>query len=202
MYISPKGHRCFLVALEGADRLGKSTQAKLLEEALEKAKVKAVIEKCPYEDGVTYDRIYEMLYTGEAVKFPVVFQTLQGANRRYFLTQLETLAWHFDVVVMDRWITSTWIYGTVAGVPLETTACILDGILDPDLVFVFDGDPFPPTSKTDSYEANASFQQQVQERYLHWIETHPDIAVRVKANRKVKTITDELVAIIKERFRL
>ena len=34
MYRSPKGDTCLFVALDGADRLGKSTQGQLLEDAL------------------------------------------------------------------------------------------------------------------------------------------------------------------------
>ena len=77
MYESPKGHRCFIVALEGPDRLGKSTQAKMVEHKMEAEGIRGVLDKCPDKDGVTYERIYEMLRTGEAVKYPTVFQTLQ-----------------------------------------------------------------------------------------------------------------------------
>jgi len=194
MYQSPQGHSCFLVALEGADRLGKSTQAKLLEAAMDKAKMKAIVEKCPFKDGGTYERIYEMLRTGEAVKYPTVFQTLQGANRRYFQNSyLPTLASHFDVVVIDRWNTSTLVYGAEAGVPEETTNCILKGIVEPDLVFLFDGQPFVSPDEDDAYEADKDFQRRLRDRYRAWGEAHPETAIIVNANRGPEVITEELL---------
>ena len=202
MYRSPKGDTCMLVALEGGDRLGKSTQGRLLETALEKAKVRVVLDKCPYKDGVTYERIYEMLDTGEAVKYPVVFQTLQGANRRYFQQRyLPTLASHFDVVLVDRWSLSTRVYGTEAGVPLDVTECVLKDIVEPDLTLVFDGEPFGVVGKDGAYEADGEFQARVRARYRRWAQEGDDDRVLVSANRGTEIIRDELIEIVQRSLR-
>jgi thymidylate kinase len=202
MFVSPKGHKCFIVALEGPDRLGKSTQAALLETAMETARIRGVFDKCPYKDGVTYERIYEMLRTGEAVKYPTVFQTLQGANRMAFQkTLLPTLALHFDVVVIDRWNVSTLVYGGEAGVPQETTDCILKGIVEPDLVFVFDGEQFDAPDADDAYEADKEFQGRLRRRYAAWADAHPDITVKVNANQDKRLISLDLLDGIKKLLR-
>jgi len=201
MYQSSQGNSCFLVALEGADRLGKSTQAKRLEGLMEKEKLKGIVEKCPFKDGVTYERIYEMLRTGEAVKYPTVFQTLQGANRRYFQNKLlPTFALHFDIVVLDRWNTSTLVYGAEAGVPQETIECILQGIVEPDLVFLFDGTPFASPDADDAYESNKDFQRRLRDHYRAWAQAHPETAVVVNANRGSEIISEELLQTLKERI--
>jgi len=202
MYTSPQGNSCFIVALEGPDRLGKSTQAKLVETAMDVEGTRGVIDKCPYKDGVTYKRIYEMLRTGEAVKYPTVFQTLQGANRRAFQHKLlPTLALHFDVVIIDRWNVSTLVYGTEAGVPIETTECILKGIVEPDLVWLFEGEPFAAPDADDAYEADKEFQARLRKGYARWAEAHPEITMRVDANRPKHQICAELMVSLRKLVR-
>ena len=203
MYESPQGNRCFIIALEGADRLGKSTQAMMLEQAMEtRGPFKGIVEKCPDKDGVTYERIYEMLRTGEAVKYPTVFQTLQGANRRFFqLKYLPTLASHFDVVVIDRWNVSTLVYAAEAGVPEEVTDCILDGIVPADLVLLFDGEQFQADDDDDAYEADKDFQRRLRVRYRKWADDHPETTVVVNANRGSEIIHEELITVIQKYLR-
>jgi len=201
MYVSPKGHKCFIVALEGADRLGKSTQAKLVEAKMDAVGMRGVLDKCPYKDGVTYDRIYEMLRTGEAKKFPTVFQTMQGANRRAFQKKLlPTLALHFDVVLIDRWSTSTWVYGTQDGVPPETTETILKGLVEPDLVYVFDGEPFAAPDMDDAYEADKEFQVRVRNAYRQFADTHDNHRL-IDANRDKHQICADLMDGIRQLLR-
>ena len=201
MYRSPKGDTCLFVALEGADRLGKSTQGQLLEDALERAKVKAILDKSPYKDGATYGRIYEMLETGEAVRHPLVFQTLYGANRRFFQhLYLPTLAVHFDVVVMDRWSLSSRVYGGAAGVPEADTECLLSGLVEPDLTLVFDGEPFASTGEDDAYEADRGFQARVRASYHRWAQETVPGRVLVNANRGREAIRDEVLAAVLQRI--
>jgi len=196
MYQSPQGNSCHLVVLEGADRLGKSTQAALLEAALEHAQVKAVVDKSPYRDGATYERIYEMLRSGEATRFPVVFQSIYGANRRVFQqTYLPTLASHFDVVVLDRWTLSGRVYGAEAGVADEVTDCIQRGLVEPDLTLLLDGTPFAAPAEDDAYEADQDFQRRLRDRYRAWAQTRPDARI-IDANRSEHTVCQDLVRAI------
>jgi thymidylate kinase len=193
MYTSPQGHSCFIVALEGPDRLGKSTQARILQERLHS--VRGKVEKSPYADGITYERIYEMLRTGEALSHPIVFQTLMGINRLLWQSHLSMIAKDFDVIVLDRWSPSTWVYGAEAGVAEATTACILQGILEPDLVLIFDGEPFPSPDEDDSYEANVQFQQNLRKRYRDWAKK-PNARL-IDARQSVETVTEILMAHIR-----
>lgn len=195
MYHSPQGHSCRVVALEGGDRLGKSTQAKMLEAELERAKIKAIVDKSPYKDGATYERIYEMLSSGEATRHPVVFQTIYGANRRFFQHRfLPTLAGHFEVVVLDRWLLSGRVYGAEAGIPDEVTDCIQHGLVEPDLTVVLHGSPFPAEEADDAYEADEGFQRRIRDRFRRWAELNPDRALLVDANRDRKLVCHQIVA--------
>lgn len=201
MYKSPKGDTCLFIALEGGDRLGKSTQARLLESMLERAGVRVIFDKSPYKDDATYERIYEMLETGDAVRHPVVFQATYGANRRFFQQQLlPTLAGHFDVVLMDRWTLSGRVYGSETGVPEKDTECIQKGLVEPDFTVVFDGTPFPAQDNGDSYETDTSFQRRIRDRYRAWAQRTPDKALLVYANRPKKVVCAEVFEVIRQRL--
>jgi len=166
MYTARNGHQCSIVAIEGPDRVGKATQAKLLEEALTIRNRKATVEEIPYNDGVTYKQIYAMLHSGAVNQHPVIFQTLQATNRRIFQKQyLPTLAIHYEVVILDRWNLSTRVYGEASGVPKDATDLMLDGILEPDVTLVFDGKPFPKEG-LDVWEADLEFQRKVRGLYI------------------------------------
>jgi dTMP kinase len=201
VYESPQGHRCFIVALEGPDRLGKSTQASLLEASLEGRGISSIVEKAPFKDEATHGRIYDMLRTGEALRYPVVFQTLMGANRHLFQNRyLPNLAWHNDVVVLDRWNVSTLVYGAESGVPEETTRCILKGLVEPDLVLIFDGEPFSSPDEDDAYEADKAFQSRIRQRYVEWGNSNSN-AMFIKANRRQEMIQREIVEAIQVRLK-
>lgn len=155
-----KTGECYLISIEGADKVGKATQAALLETNLADQKVKAVALEVPWEDQVTYDLIYKMLYNGEAVDHPLIFQTLHATNRRSMLNAyFPNLAAHFDVLILDRWLLSTWVYGACCGITAQQNEVILQGIPTSDLTFVLDAPPWG--AGDDYYERDSGFQSNV-----------------------------------------
>jgi len=195
MYKARNGKECYLIAIEGPDRLGKATQAKRLESSLPVLGYKPISEEVPWQDGVTRDLIYEMLFDGRATQHPVVFQTIQAMNRRIFQAQyLPNLAAHFDAIILDRWTGSTLVYGRATGVSDEQTEAMLSGVLKPDLVFVFDGTPFPSTERQalDEYEKDDEFQHRVRLGFQRYAQETPE-AILVDAHRDPNVITNELI---------
>lgn len=194
-----------MVVIEGPDRLGKETQSKLLERALFPSKpptgkwwsVKRV--EVPFNDrvhpyfarGATYDEIYEMLRDGTARDFPVAFQALHAANRLHFQHNVLPNWPHDDVFIFDRWNLSTRVYGTCDGVPPEVTNRLLKNIMEPDITFVFDGDPFPKEG-LDSYERDNEFQRRVRTLYRELSDADPT-CVRIDANRDQDVIHAEIL---------
>lgn len=182
MFTAPNGKTCHLIALEGADRVGKATQAALLERALNAEGIKATVEEIPYNDRVTHPEIYRMLKDGTVNLEPAVLQTLHAVNRRYFQHSfLPNLTSHFDVVVLDRWNLSTRVYGAASGVDEQVTENLLKGIVEPDVVFVLDGPPFPKPG-LDVWEADSEFQRTVREGYRGWCDRDPEHYVKISAN--------------------
>jgi dTMP kinase len=196
MYTSPEGNRCHLVAIEGPDRVGKATQATMLRDSLVARGMKAIVEEIPYDDGVTHAEIYRMLREGEAMKYPEVFQWLQGMNRRIFQKiRLSSLASEYDVVVLDRWNLSTRVYGGCDGVSERTTENILRRVVEPDVYLVFDADPFPKEN-LDSYEKDLEFQRRVRREYLSWCEKDPQRFVKIDAGRPLDEVHHDVLEVV------
>lgn len=201
MFKSTSGHSCFLVSIEGPDRVGKATQAKLLEEGLNDKGYKTTLEEIPYNDGVTYPEIYRMLKDGTVNLEPAVLQTLHAINRRFFQhSYLPNLATHFDVIVLDRWNLSTYVYGSVSGVSQEVTENLLKGIVEPDLVIVLDGNAFPKNN-LDVWEADSEFQQKVRAGYRSWCERRPDHFVKIDANSTKMHVHQQVMEQVLRRLR-
>jgi len=196
MYQTSNGRSCFLVALEGADRVGKATQAAMLEEALLRRKMKATVEQIPFDDKITHPEIYRMLRDGTVRRFPSLFQALQGINRRFFQAQfLPILALHHDVVILDRWNLSTRVYGSVGGVPEEETDEILRDIVEPDLTVVLDGPPWP-RDDLDSLEADDDFQRRIRIAYREACQRTPTARVLVDAGRHRDVVHREILSVV------
>lgn len=194
----PQNRECLLVALEGADRVGKATQARMLEGALTAARVRTTVEEIPYKDDLTHAEIYRFLRDGSVRKFPQAFQTLQAINRRNFqMRYLPVLKTHHDVIVLDRWNLSTRVYGAVDGVDEEMTAAVLDGIVEPDITIVLDGAPWPKEN-LDTLEADYVYQRRVREKYREWCTRDPKNFVLVDASRTKHTVHRDVLEAVRQ----
>jgi thymidylate kinase len=198
MYETPDGHRTFLVAIEGADRVGKATQSILLADALRRRRFSVMAVEVPYADKVTHPEIYRMLKDGSVKRFPSVFQTLQVVNRRIFQTYfLPPLAKHSDVLVFDRWTLSTVVYGSVGGVSSDETEEILRGILKPDVTVVLDAPAWPATN-LDVLETDQSFQRAVRNGYVGACRTSDHILINAARDRE--DVHRDVLSVVLERL--
>lgn len=179
------------VAIEGPDRVGKATQAKILERALNRRKIRTMALEVPWDDGVTYDLIYDMLRTGEAHEYPEIFQTLHATNRRALQAKyIPNLKAHVDVIVLDRWTTSTRVYGEVAGLSPAFIRTVTAGLLEPELTFVLEGPAF--TAGEDTYETDLDFQQRVREVYRAFVD-RTDTCISIDAHRPKERVGHEIL---------
>lgn len=193
----PASSNCRIIVIEGPDKVGKQTQTAMLVENLRGLGVKVATAEIPYNDGPIYDRIYEWLRNGVALKYPEAFQTYQVANRLVWQGNvLPKLAEDADVIIMDRWNISAVVYGRSSGLSEEQVQDIIvnSGLVEADLVFVFDGEPFvTPDREDDSYERNMELRRKVRAGYQQWAEENPNIAERVQANRPREDIAQDLL---------
>lgn len=178
----------FIIALEGADRLGKSSQSKLLQKKLNNS----VYQKIPNRDGITFDRIYEMLHTGEALELPTFFQHLMATNRIIWQKQnLPLMSSMYKWIILDRWNLSTFVYGECTNISKRDCEIMTSGIVEPDLYLLFDGESFSMNKERDSYEKDKQLQHNVRQLYLKYAKEKNNVVV-INANRPIETITEEL----------
>lgn len=197
MFYSSQG-QCFLIAIEGPDKVGKATQAELLEDKLQRRGIKAMTVEVPWKDDVTYDLIYSMLKSGEAKEHPIVFQTLQATNRRILQeTYLPNLTTHFDVVILDRWTPSTWAYGAASGIPTRVNEVILQGLVEPDFTIILDGVPFGH-EREDTYEADNVFQQEVRRQYREYQMRFPEQTIIEEAAQHRLVLADKIAVKVRQ----
>jgi dTMP kinase len=188
-----KGYRCNTFLLEGVDRLGKSTQTKLLVQHLKDKGFKVAFVKAPWNDRVTYRVIYWMLRNGLARKFPNVFQAIHFINKLVFQWfVLPKLLEENDYIVLDRWNLSMWAYGIPDGANEWMTEKFLDYIEEPDFTIILDGNPHI-VGDGDSYEADVAYQKVVRARYVNWVVSHPCCVGQVNANQPVQDVFRDIL---------
>ena len=152
----------------GSDSVGKSTQCKLLKEFLEQSGNKVEIVKSPYPDGITFNLIYKMLYSGFAVKYPTLFQCVQYINKCGFQFFFKKKFQDCDYIILDRWKLSMLVYGNSSGANTTVTKFFYDTLFTPDLAILLIGDAFKRRKKDDSYERNTILQNTVKREYILW----------------------------------
>ena len=162
-----------VIAIEGADRCGKATQAALLKDYITSIGKTATIVEVPIKDGVTYHVIYWMLRNGLAKKFPKLFQWLQCHNRLIFQwTQLARLEHQYDYIIFDRWSLSSVVYGLAEGLDEEYCNDLYRRLRRPDFTVLLLGKAYAHEAE-DVYEADADLQQRVRDIYAKWGDSHP-----------------------------
>lgn len=178
--------RPFLITIEGPDKVGKATQSQLLATALN-----CPLVEIPFRDSALHTKIYSMLRSGTALRYREAFQAFHVANRLVW-QEHELPKYNSDVLVLDRWNASTWVYGRASGLDESCLAAILDTMIDADLEVVLDGEPM--AAAEDSYEADVELCARVRELYRTWAQTHGHRVVA--ANRPINEVHEEILSIV------
>ena len=170
-----------LIQVEGPDRAGKATQARLLAEHIRRQGKSAIVVEVPVHEPLTHALIYYMLRSGAAKSLPKTFQVLQVINRLLFqLTLLVVYHVIFDYVVFDRWSLSTVIYGTASGTSRSFNEKITSILSEPDITLVING-PSRNKEARDSYESDNMLQSLVRIGYTNWCRNNPKISREISS---------------------
>jgi thymidylate kinase len=154
-----------MIAIEGPDCVGKETQSKLLFEHLSSCGYKVARVEVPVNDGITHKLIYWMLKNKLAKNLPSVFQFVQALNKiGFFLFKLKKLLRENDYLILDRWILSAYVYGTVTNVPRLLNNLFYFFVRDVNAYVVLVGQPFNRTG-LDDYEKDTKLQKDVRMQY-------------------------------------
>jgi thymidylate kinase len=166
-----------LVIFEGCDACGKGTQSRLLVESLARSGVRAIrVEPTKESNQWARKAIYAMLADGRAKQRPHIFQFIQLFNRLWFQWFcLPRLMRENDIVVMDRWALSGYVYGGVEGINPTLNDFMYSMAKKADLTVVLGGSSYKRAASADSYEKDALLQSRVKTQYrvmAHVLENH------------------------------
>jgi thymidylate kinase len=167
------------IAFTGLDRLGKATQAKLLQTALQPSRfisfpdyshwtgqvIRGVLSEEEFEIHRWKGGTEEVITAHKQPKEPYLFQALQFANVRSHAAAiregLKTAHW-----VMDRCPECALAYGLVDGCDLEFLLALQRPLPPSDRVFVLVGRPMARPGETpDLNERDLEFQGRVRRAY-------------------------------------
>lgn len=173
------------IAIEGPDRVGKKTQAKLLKDAISDAGVSVDEVEVPYAGfggALTYKAIYAMLADGSAQRWPFTFQFVHMLNK--LACQVKLLLSCASIVVLDRWHLSSIVYGIASGISPRLIRAIGFPLIEPDVtVILLRNSQYHDDSVHDSYEADVKLQDRVRELYAASCDGHTIIAVNADGTR-------------------
>lgn len=207
------------ITLEGGEGCGKSTQSKLLVEALKKLGIEALATK---EPGGTPDGavLRNLLVTGDKDRFDAMTECmLYFADRRIHLTQviwpsLEQNKW----VISDRYADSTEAYQyygynkRISRDVLSELYKMAAGDFKPDLTIILDMDPLRGMERSFAKAENMAvkelrFESKSLEFHKNLRRGFQEIATReanrciiINADRSIEDVHNEIMKIVKERF--
>lgn len=191
--------KSLFIVLEGPDGAGTTTHAKLLAERLESEGHEVVLTMEPTE-GEYGKKVREALCGGGVARYaptPEEIQQLFCADRAEHVTQVIQPALRAGkIVICDRYIPSTLIYGEASGVSRALLEEWNVGFPAPDLLFLL----LPPfeaawkrvekRDERDAFEQEV-FQRKVYEGYMRYASEHPK--VRVIDTAKTKEESADLI---------
>jgi len=185
-----------IIAFEGCDMTGKTTQAKILHRSLTEAGVSALAIKTPFNDHVTHKIIYHMLFSGAAVRHPLLFQLLQLLNK--LICQTRLLFAKEDIIIFDRWHLSSVVYGAASGLSISLIKTLGSVLREPDISVVLtrSSDERLSRSAQDSYEADVTLQDRVKRLYTQFCDNKSVIAV--SADRTIADVSDNIRSVLND----
>lgn len=197
---------CF-ITVEGIDGCGKSTQARLLAEDLERAGYDVLALREPGGVAIS-EKIRALLLDPANAEMSATCELLlyEAARAQLVYEVVAPALARGRVVVCDRFYDSTTAYqGYAGGVPLDAVMRANElavGACAPDLTLVFDIDPALAAERTvsraqDRMEAKGiAYQQRVAEGFRAIAAAEPERVKRIDAARAIDTIhADVMVAV-------
>jgi len=202
-----KEQRGFLIAIEGIDGSGKTTQSKLLLDALSKKGFKTLLSHEPTE-GKFGEEIRKKLRCND-VSPEEAYELFVKDRKEHVKNKIKPALNSGKIVIVDRYFISTIAYQGAAGIPINKIIKDHKQFAPfPDLVVILD---LPveeaikrlSNKRKDSFENNIDFLRKVREIYLNMKKILKTNIIIIDALRPVedihKDILEHVLKLIKKR---
>jgi dTMP kinase len=183
----------YLIALEGIDGSGKSTQAPLLTNRLCEMGIDAIQLRVPDYDDDLGRVLLAALQDPNFDRYAL--QALFAAARLGKRAMLNQMLRQHLVVVLDRYYWSSLAYGVATGLAFDWCAGLESPMPHPAITFLLDIEPNLSQQRsgaTDALERNAEMLSACREVYLRLAREHPRWCV-IDAAQPVEAVSSTLI---------
>ncbi len=195
------------IILDGPDGCGKSTQAKMLIQWLEKQGVNTVRFRDPGDTDIG-EKIREILLNPEHCLMSTETEVLlyMAARVQLWTERIAPALKSNQCVVLDRWLSSTLAYqGWAGGFGLDRIIKIAEDCLEkiwPDITIILDLDLISASKRLnrqlDRMEAKGDeYHNKVREGFLKLAEQQRNVFV-VDAGRDIESVHKKIIQLISE----
>ncbi|GAW91614.1 dTMP kinase [Calderihabitans maritimus] len=202
------------ITVEGLDGAGKSTQAQILAQNLEKRGYQVVLAREPGGTKIS-EAIRNLLLDPRQETMASSTEVLLYAAARAQLVEevVYPALQRGQVVICDRFVDSSIAYqGYGRGISLDFIITVNHHAtrgLVPDLTIYLDIDPAAglervrQAGKTDRIEGETeTFYRRVRQGYLALLEQNPKRIIKVRADRRVTEIAEEIWSYVERELRI
>ncbi|HLD27622.1 MAG TPA: hypothetical protein VJB39_02115, partial [Patescibacteria group bacterium] len=190
------------IVIYGVNNLGKTTQAALLVEALDKSGLKAEYLKYPiYDLTPTGPRINEILRGGSGQSMAEEeFQRIYAKNRMDFQPQLcKKIAEGVNIVAED-YIGTGLAWGLSKGANLDNLLEMNRGLVSADVEVLLDGERFlRAREKNHRHETDDRLTDECRQRHLELADKFGWAVVN--ANQEAEEVHQDILAIIEKKVK-
>lgn len=186
-----------IVAFEGIDACGKSTQIKMLTDYANSMGIMSMLFNYPDYETETGKKILELLKAPE--RDPLVLQSLMTTNRYEQQWELEKAHSMGVLVILDRYWLSGLVYGLADGLPLIWLLRVHDRLIQPHQWLVLNisvEESFKRRPiRDDSYESNKVRLEDARQAYRGAQDMIGDVAV-INAMQSPEKIHAEILRVL------
>lgn len=190
------------IVIYGINNLGKSTQAELLVESLEKAGLKARYLKYPiYDLKPTGPQINEVLRGADGQKMSEEeLQAIYTQNRRDYQPQLIKMITEGVNAVAEDYIGTGLAWGVSKGADLEKLIESNKGLIKPDIEILLDGERFIESKENGHlHESNDELVEKCRANHLQ-LAARFNWAV-VNANQEIEEVQEQILKVIEGKIK-
>lgn len=194
------------ITFEGGEGSGKSTQVKLLKEALAQRGYEVILTREP-GGSPGAELIRELLVRGRADRWDAFIEALLlvAARRDHWFYTISPALERGAIVICDRFIDSTLAYqGYAGGIDMDFLELLHQKALPsrrPDLTFIFDLDPEIGLRRAQSRDdidnrfetKTLAFHQRLREGYLWLAQREPQRCLVIDATQTIETLHQKIL---------